>query len=102
MVGGPQNDSGLLGAMGIPEAMWDKMRDEAILEVWPENWAALEVFGAMQTQWRVGMSGPTGLDYAALPAVLDLLGITERADCFAGVQIMESEALDIFRARSSG
>lgn len=45
----------------------------ATFGVWPENWHAFAVFGAMDTQWRVvsGMQGLIwqGLDYAALPVV---------------------------------
>ena len=51
------------------------------------------------------MAGPTGLDYAVLPVVMDLQGIgpAERAECFAGVQEMEREALQIFtRKRANG
>jgi hypothetical protein len=99
MVGGEENDAGLLSAMGIPQDKWDQMRGESILPIWPENWAAVEVFSAMQTQWRVGMNGPTGLDYTALPPVMDLLAVQEkdeRAECFAGMRVMEREALEVF------
>ena len=48
------------------------------------------------------MSGPTGLDYAVLPAVMDLFEVAHRAECFAGVQVMEIEALDVFRTKTSG
>ena len=53
----------------------------------------------MDTQWRVGMSGATGLDYAALPVVMRLVGVSpaERAEVFAGVQTMEQAALEFMR-----
>lgn len=49
----------------------------------------------MGTQWRVGMSGATGLDYAALPVVMRLAGIPakDRADVFEGIRTMEDAAL---------
>lgn len=67
------------------------------VEVWPDNIVTVNAFIAMSTQWRVGMSGATGLDYAALPTVLRLHGIrrAEQADVFEGIRIMESAALDI-------
>lgn len=99
MVGGDEGDSGLLAAMGIPESMWEQMRDKAHLAIWPENWSAIEVFAAMQTQWRTGMAGATGLDYAALPAVMDLLQIEDRTQAFKNVRVMEIEALEIFRLK---
>ncbi|HHY1261524.1 TPA: DUF1799 domain-containing protein [Yersinia enterocolitica] len=36
-----------------------------IIEIWPDVWPAFNVIRAMSTQWRTGMSGPTGLDYCA-------------------------------------
>jgi hypothetical protein len=41
------------------------------VEVWPENWPAFALFCSMQTQWRVGMGGATGIDYSALYPLLD-------------------------------
>lgn len=102
MVGGNQGEAGVLASMGIPPEQWEKMLTPDELEVWPENWDAVEVFGALQTQWRIGMAGPTGLDYAVLPAVMELFEVAHRADCFAGVQVMETEALDVFRTKTSG
>ena len=68
-------------------------------EVWPDNVATVNVFVAMSTQWRVGMGGPTGLDYAALPPVLRLLGVptADRADVFDGLRTMEDAALETMR-----
>lgn len=65
-------------------------------EVWPENWDAVQVFASIQTQWRIGMAGPTGLDYAVLPAMFEMLEIDDRATCFYTVQVMEKEALEFF------
>lgn len=49
----------------------------------------------MGTQWRIGMSGATGLDYNALPAVMRLSGVpaADRAEVFEGVRTMEDAAL---------
>jgi hypothetical protein len=64
-------------------------------DVWPDNLIALNVFIAMQTQWRVGYTGATGLDYTALPAVLSLVGVPadEQPDTFECLRAMEAEAL---------
>ena len=35
-------------------------------DVWEENWPIVQMFLRIQTQWRVSMSGPVGLDYASL------------------------------------
>lgn len=66
-----------------------------IIEVWPDNWPAFEVMCAMGTQWRTGALGATGLDYAALPAVMRLLSIPQkhRSRTFHDIQWMEAEAL---------
>ena len=53
----------------------------------------------MQTQWRTGMAGATGLDYAALPAVLQLTGQPNEqwSQVFDDLRAMEGEALVHFR-----
>jgi uncharacterized membrane protein YbjE (DUF340 family) len=63
--------------------------------VWPDNVTTIAVFIAMSTQWRVGMSGATGLDYNALPVVMRMHGIpaAERAVVFEGIREMEDAAL---------
>ena len=63
------------------------------VDVWPENWPVLKLFDAMRTQWRVGYSGAYGMDYSALPAVMDLLNIDDRQWAFEGFRVMEDEAL---------
>ena len=59
----------------------------------------MQVFLAMQTQWRTGMAGATGLDYAALPAVLRLTGLprAQWPQVFDDLRDMEGEALTHFR-----
>jgi len=56
---------------------------------------AFELWSAVQTQWRVGMGGPTGLDYAGVEAVLRVLGVRgeQRRERFALLQAMERAAL---------
>ena len=69
------------------------------VEVWPENWGAYSVLCAMDTQWRIGMAGPTGLDYAALPVAIRMVGAS-RADwtqLMADVRVMEGAALRSMR-----
>lgn len=102
MMGGNQGDVGMFASMGIPPDQWEKLLAPEDIDIWPENWSAIEVFSAMQTQWRVGMSGATGLDYAALPVVMDLLEVENRAECFSGLQVMESEALEVMRNKTNG
>jgi hypothetical protein len=70
-------------------------------EIWPDNWQALDVFMAMETQWRTGMGGATGLDYGVLPDVMRLRGVpkSERSEVFDWVRLMEGEALDQMREK---
>jgi hypothetical protein len=57
----------------------------------------LELFVALSTQWRIGMSGATGLDYAVLFAVMDLHGIaqTDRRERFDELRTLERAALEV-------
>lgn len=76
------------------------MRETAI-DVFPENALALRLFSALQTQWRIGMSGATGLDYSVLPVVEQRCGVgkKERRDTFHALQVMEAEFLRAMVAR---
>ncbi|CAB3889692.1 hypothetical protein LMG6103_05858 [Achromobacter piechaudii] len=62
----------------------------------PENRLPFEVFCAMDTQWRVGAGGATGLDYGALPTVLRFLGVKrpEWSEVWDSVRVMERAALE--------
>lgn len=68
---------------------------EETIEIWPESLAAFNVFQAMSTQWRIGMNGPTGLDYNVLPEIWRRLRIPkkERDQTFEDLQEMERAAL---------
>nr|MBL8412717.1 DUF1799 domain-containing protein [Dechloromonas sp.] len=48
--------------------------------VWPQNEEALTVFFRLKRQWRISpLSGrPLGLDHAAIPPTLRLMGIPSR------------------------
>jgi hypothetical protein len=63
--------------------------------IWPENWQVFDIFLSMQTQWRMGMKGPTGLDYAALESLFRMNGIrrSQQRDHLEAMQIMERAAL---------
>ena len=67
-----------------------------VVEVWEENWPVVQFFARLSTQWRHGMSGPTGLDYASVLALLRTLRLPRaRADEFVeGIQAMEVAALN--------
>jgi hypothetical protein len=63
--------------------------------VWPENWESFEIFSTLQTQWRSGFGGPTGLDYNTLYATMTLMNIDQKKqlDLLADIRVMEFAAL---------
>jgi hypothetical protein len=69
--------------------------------VWEENWETVEMFLRLQTQWRVGMSGRTGLDYVAAKWLFSLYQIEKPAQkmLLEDLQIMESAVLEAQAAR---
>lgn len=83
----------------------DEVRQRVLLEVvdfevWPENWDALELFLRLQTQWKTGaMGGIFGLDYAGLEAVMRMLGIEQKEEMFAKIQVMEFAALPVLNKK---
>jgi hypothetical protein len=75
------------------------------VEVWPENQQAYILFADLRTQWRVGMGGPTGLDYLVLYAKLDRMRLTDdEADQLeSDLRVMEYEALQtLAESRATG
>jgi len=69
--------------------------EDDFIEVWPENWPAVDLFISMGTQWRIGMEGRTGLDYGALYPQLDRLTDTPEQydDLFSDIRWLERSAL---------
>ena len=68
---------------------------------WPENRQAVEVFLTLRTQWRAGMSGFTGLDYAVLPEMWRRLRVppADRDSTFADLQVLEQAALEAMHTK---
>jgi hypothetical protein len=64
-------------------------------DVWAENWPAVRLFAAMQTQLRYSFRGVEGFDYAALPAVEQRIGMKaeQGAEVFDSLRVMERELL---------
>ena len=70
----------------------------------PANRETVEIFLAMGTQWDLaGQSGmPTGLDYARVEAVMNMMRVParRRPDVFTGLRLMEYAALPIRQRRA--
>jgi hypothetical protein len=78
--------------------------EEAIgppVEIWPDNLLAINTFIAAATQWRMGPSGPIGLDYTALPTVLRLTGVARAlwTEIFQDIRTLEDAALETMRKK---
>ena len=81
---------GLLGAaLPLPAA-------EVFL--WPCNVQAWLCWNGVQTQWRVGSVGATGLDYGGVRAYLDDEGLAadDRRAVLEGIRAAERAALDVW------
>lgn len=70
-------------------------------EVWEENWAAVEMFLRVQTQWRTTMNGVLGLDYGAVAWLLKLYEVEDPRALLEDLQIMEAAAIMVLNERSS-
>lgn len=86
-----------MAAAGLTEA--DLIGSET--EVWPENWDVFQVFMAIQSQWRFGPGGPTGLDYNVLYHKLDRMRLSdeEYQRYEADIQVLERAALSTMNRR---
>ena len=76
--------------------------DAALHYLWPCNVLAWSCWGDLQTQWRTGMSGATGLDYAGVRAYLDECGYCadERKDIFIGIRAAEGATLQAWSEKA--
>ena len=84
-----------LAAFGLQLADDDRTRDRTFC-LWPEHRRVLDLWFRVQTQWRVGMAGPTGLDYQGVEAAIRmsrLAGPRRVPVLLADLQIMERAAL---------
>jgi hypothetical protein len=82
--------------LGLPVELVEESETHKYSDgVFPDNWQPYQIFVDLLTQWRVGPSGITGLDYQALPVVLKIRGIKKRehGEIFDCIQIMERAAL---------
>lgn len=102
--GGPtaEDDLALFGVSRETARAWigEETEEPEDCSVYPENWSAVTLFLALQTQWRIvqGMGGPTytGLDYAAVWSVLrGMYEPKEWPPLFAGICIMEASAIPV-------
>lgn len=67
-----------------------------LVEVWPENWAAVRFFDAIPPgAWNVGQGGPLGIRPEALRELRVSLGIngSQWRAMYDDVRLMENEAL---------
>lgn len=88
---------------GVDEAearayvMAEEKPEPAVFGVWPGNAEALAVFLRLKRQWRLHpFSGKAlGLDHAAIPSTLMLMGIPRKRwpALFASLAVCEEEAL---------
>jgi hypothetical protein len=103
-----------MAALGIEqEAIEAEVEQEAAqgtCEIHADNETTALAFLSLRTQWRlvsgmsgVGMSGVAfqGLEYAAIPPVLELLQVPrkQRAIVFAELQVMERAALAVLNVK---
>ena len=80
-----------LVVVGAPSAL-----DEWILR--DDNEPAWSLWAACQTQWRVGLAGPVGLDYTAVEAVMRMTGIarSQRGTLLGELRMIEAAVLRVW------
>ncbi|MEN9923914.1 MAG: hypothetical protein RL268_40 [Pseudomonadota bacterium] len=94
-----------LAAFGLHLADECASRMDEVTWIWPENERAWRLWLEVQTQWRVGFDGKTGLDYAGVQACMELRRIPRRvrSGLFRLLHAMELAALGVWReARERG
>lgn len=72
------------------------------MELAPDEWEAVSLFFALDTQWRrAGMAGGrAGLDYAAVEPTARMLGFEVKPQLLHDLRAMEGAALATFAERA--
>jgi hypothetical protein len=77
-------------------------KGEKFFEVFPENWTAVCAFRLCQTQWNIvaGVNGAmySGFRYEGVRAMIDTLGMDDKAGLMLDLHTMERAALSEFDA----
>ena len=99
----PPADSDLGRALrNLQPASQDTTAGDDVHYLWPDNVIAWRCWLGVQTQWRVGVAGATGLDYTAVLAFLTeeqrqrRLRRRDYADVWAGIRAAESAVLAVW------
>lgn len=90
----PENAwSGALAGLGVLGNASEKT-----CYLWPDNVRSWNCWQGVQTQWRIGHSGATGLDYSGVRAWLTETGLEgeERREVFSAIQACERETLAVW------
>lgn len=78
------------------EADGDAAAPADMCYLWPCNLPTWNLWHRLQTQWRVGMDGKSGLDYGAVAVYMGQVACVRRkefAKTFSALQTMERAAL---------
>ena len=78
-----------------PYTVQDFIDARDTVDVWDENWDVLHLYRTYDTQWRVGMGGPTGLDMMVFLHELDRKNVPDDIydDMVWKLSIIETAAL---------
>ena len=75
--------------------------DTEIVEIWPENQTATELFSRVGTRWKIPPMGgtPYGLEWTAIYPMMDRLQLAadEWQELHDDLMVMESEAIRVMR-----
>lgn len=74
-----------------------------VIDIWPENVQAFDVFSALATQWRPAAGGGVvGLDYAAIRPVLQMMQVKRSTwpALFSDIRVMELAARAVINKAS--
>lgn len=86
-------------------AVQDAEPEQRTEYLWPDNVDTWGHWRQVQTQWRAGMSGATGLDYAGVSAYLTEQGIQpgtpERQEIFEGLRAAEQATLEVWSEQAA-
>lgn len=71
-----------------------------VMEIFDENWPAIEIFLKLTTQWEIAAMGAyTGLRYSSLEFLFKIYRIKNKVLEFERIRTMELAALELLNSR---
>ena len=71
------------------------------MDLWPDNWPALNLYLKVNSQWRTGFNGPVALDYNVVLHLIDRMRLSDADydDLLGSMRVIEKTACPLLQPK---